>query len=598
MTDQSNPDDTLGGNPDEERIGELINEFFDRRQRGEDLSHDAFLAEHEEHADELRQHLAGLNLLEGMGSSSKQVNLPGDKTKLAEGSSGAHSIRDSELPPPQIPGYEIHKLIGRGGMGLVYKAVQISTKRQVALKVLLEGPLASAQARRRFEREIELVAQLRHTNIIPIYDSGSSDGRLYYAMAYVRGLSLTDYLGAHRPDLQRRLRMFSQVCEAVRHAHQRGVVHRDLKPSNILVDSEGVPHILDFGLAKAGTFGDMTTSITAQIVGTPAYMSPEQAAGDPSGIDVRTDIYSLGVVLYETLTGHMPYETNISMGKLLENIAHAEPVSPSSHDSKIDGELSAIMMKALEKSKDDRYQSLDAFHSDIMRYLAGEPISVKPASGLYILKKAVWKHRLLVGVATALVVITGALALVVRHFVTQLDQKETAIRQQEEQLKAKEEKLKHSKEMLEHQRAEAEKARAAYESVVKTLDPRLARALDIINRGVAENSDLYSAGLQVFVESGAQLAQEMDSEQAEVPDKHTEFDLVRPQMSQKPADVSAGPTSDETQEMPKDHILEILRAIIDAQQNSKDQSPTTQPTSTQPTVSSAPSSDAEESEDS
>lgn len=564
---------SVDGNAHEERIGELINEFFDRRQRGEDLSHEAFLAENAEHADELRKHLAGLQLLEGIGSSSKAVNLSANETKPAGGSSGQQNFRDTEPPPPEIPGYEIHKLLGRGGMGLVFKATQISTKRQVALKVLLEGPLASAQARRRFEREISLAAQLRHANIIPIYDSGSHDGRLYYAMEYVRGLGWTDYLKKHRPDIPTQLKLFSQICEAVRHAHQRGVVHRDLKPSNILVDAEGVPHILDFGLAKAGTFGDMTTSITAQIVGTPAYMSPEQAAGDPDGIDMRTDIYSLGVVLYETLTNRMPYETNVSMGKLLENIAHAEPEAPSSLVNGIDGELSAIMMKALEKNKDARYQSLDALHSDVTRYLAGDPISVKPASGLYLLKKAVWKHRLLVGVATGLIMILATVGLIVHHFVTRLNRQETVIRKKEEQLASKEAET-------EQLREEAEKARAHYEALVKNMDPRLAEALDTINQSVADNTDPYTTVLKLLAQ-GAQIAQELNPEQSELPKKYSEFDLTDPQMSRKPDDILTesppGGTNAITPEM-----LDILRPFISSLNNSESNRPTTQPAATQP----------------
>ncbi len=293
--DHDNPGDSLEVDPQEARLGELINEFFDRRQSGENLTEEDFLTEHSEHADALREHLVGLNLLEGIGSSQRPT-LPGEETAVAGGSS-AEAVGGQTPPIPEIPGYDILKLIGRGGMGLVYKATQHSTQRSVALKLLLEGPLASDQARRRFEREIALAAQLKHPNIVPIYDSGTCDGRMYYAMEYVRGRSLNDHLAANRLDIPTKLRLFTDICDAVRHAHQRGIVHRDLKPTNIIVDADGKPHILDFGLAKASNLLDAKTSITAQIVGTPAYMSPEQASGDPDAIDIRTDIYSLGVVL-------------------------------------------------------------------------------------------------------------------------------------------------------------------------------------------------------------------------------------------------------------------------------------------------------------
>ncbi|MEK6643242.1 MAG: serine/threonine-protein kinase [Planctomycetota bacterium] len=412
-----NPDgpsqnDSLAESPREQRLGELINEYFDSRERGDNISQDEFLAKYPEYAEELRGHLAGLDLITDLGSSMSET-LPGHWTPNPKGSSAVDPLAAANAPLPVIPGYDVHKQIGRGGMGIVYKALQVSTKRVVALKLLLEGPFASDMARKRFEREIALSAALKHPNIIPIYDSGTVDGRMYYAMEHIFGMSLGDHLRANKSDLRQRLQSFVKICGAVGHAHQRGVIHRDLKPTNILVDGTGEPHVLDFGLAKAGMFGDMTTSITAQIIGTPAYMSPEQASGDPSGIDIRTDVYALGVMLYEMLTGEMPYDTNVSMGKILHNIAQAEPKPPSKINPKIDGDLSAILLKALEKSKDARYQSVDSFASDVQHYLAGEPISAKPPSAMYLLKKVLFKHKLVAGaVVFALIAgVTGFLVL-------------------------------------------------------------------------------------------------------------------------------------------------------------------------------------------
>jgi len=417
--------DPLDIDPEEERIGELINEFFDRRQRGEAISEKAFLAEHPEHADALREHLAGLNLIAGMGSSGGgESTVARDAPTGPRGSSSVDPFEAAKAPRPDIPGYDIHKLIGRGGMGLVYKAMQVSTRRVVALKVLLEGPFAADQSRKRFQREVALAAQLRHANIIPIYDSGEHDGRMYYAMEHVYGLPLNEYIHANPLKLRDKLHLFARICDAVGHAHQRGVIHRDLKPSNILVDGDGEPHILDFGLAKAGGLGDMTTSITAQIVGTPAYMSPEQAAGDPTGIDTRTDIYSLGVILYEILTRRMPYETNVAIGQVLHHIAHTEPTPPNRIDPKVGGELALITMKALEKRKENRYQSVDAFVADIRHFLAGEPISARPASTFYLLTKAAGRHKVAV-IIGALVIAFGALTGgVVGYFSTRIKQKE------------------------------------------------------------------------------------------------------------------------------------------------------------------------------
>ncbi len=575
--DGDNPGESLELDPQEARLGELINQFFDRRQSGEDLTEEGFLAEHSEHADALREHLVGLNLLDGIGSSSQRPTLPGEETTVATGSS-AGAVGGRPPPMPEIPGYEILKLIGRGGMGLVYKAKQHSTQRSVALKLLLEGPLASDQSRRRFEREIALAAQLKHPNIIPIYDSGTCDGRMYYAMEYVRGRSLNDHLSANKPDIPTKLRLFADICDAVRHAHQRGIVHRDLKPSNVIVDADGKPHILDFGLAKASSLLDATTSITAQIVGTPAYMSPEQASGDPDAIDIRTDIYSLGVVLYEMLTGHMPYDTSGSMGKVLDNIAHAEPEPPRHHDKRIDAELAAIVVKALEKAKDDRYQSLDALTSDVARYLAGDPISVRPASGLYLLRKAFWKHRLVVGVSAALILIGASILLIVRHFSAKLDQAGTQITHVSGELErnqAESDRLKREAEAERLQREESEQIRAA---ILNMLDPALASNLDAITRGVTDSvrrgEDPSLAVARIMMEAAAKI----NIDKAETPTKDVPTDFGSLFTSRKPERLTETPPPGKTTETPE--WLRILsERIVPTSLPARDSLSSTQPTS-------------------
>lgn len=456
------PPDPYDSDAHDEKLGTLINEYFDRCARGEKLTREQFLSEHPDVADELRDHFAGLSLIAKAGSSVTAAKLPGDETLDARGSSAEIGEKDA-THLPKIDGYEIHRMIGRGGMGVVYKATQISTKRQVALKVLLEGPLASDQSRKRFEREIEVAAQLRHGNIIPIYDSGKSDGRMYYAMAFVRGMSLADHLAAKRPTLHEKLTIFMKICQAVRHAHQRGVIHRDLKPSNVLVDAENEPHILDFGLAKASTLVDMNTSVSAQIVGTPAYMSPEQAAGDPHGIDTRTDIYSLGVVLYEMIVGRMPYDTTVSIGKVLENIANAEPAAPQIVDRKISGELSAIIMKALEKPKERRYQSLDVLHSDVEKYMKGEPISVRPPSTIYFIKKAIWRNRLSLGSAAALILLAVGVGVVFKYYSRGLLDQNKALEKQKQEIAQQREQLEQEKHEAVRQRELAERERVLAE---------------------------------------------------------------------------------------------------------------------------------------
>jgi tRNA A-37 threonylcarbamoyl transferase component Bud32 len=328
-------------------------------------------------------------------------------------------VSDSTLHPepknpvpyekPSIDGYELHGEVHRGGQGIVYRATQLGTKRVVALKVLLEGPFASEAARRRFEREVELAASLRHPSIVTVLDSGMSRGRTYFAMEFIEGQRLDHFLRSGEPSLTHTLTLFERICDAVNFAHQRGVIHRDLKPSNILVDSQGVPHILDFGLAKMERSKDpeetvAVLSTTGQVVGTLAYMSPEQAAGSEL-VDVRSDVYSLGVIFYEALLGRTPYSISGALGEILNRIAQDDPAPPRSLRTSsrfgrmIDDEIGTILLKTLEKDAARRYQTAGDLGRDLRHYLANEPIEAKRASGLYMLKKTLRRYRLQAAVA-------------------------------------------------------------------------------------------------------------------------------------------------------------------------------------------------------
>ncbi|MBN2562557.1 MAG: protein kinase [Phycisphaerae bacterium] len=300
----------------------------------------------------------------------------------------AHDSRRPPIAEP-IDGYEIIREIGRGGMGVVYQAIQKGTKRTVALKVLLQGPHASARQRHRFEREIDLVAGLQHPNIVTVYDSGvTQDGRLFYAMEYVHGHQVDVHLSGKELSLEEILRLFQKICVAVNYAHQHGVIHRDLKPGNILIDADAEPHILDFGVAKAAgshVRNGRPVTVTNELIGTLAYFSPEQAKGDPSLIDIRTDVYSLGLILYGMLTGKAPYPVDGDVGDVLKHIAETEPRKPSAVRRQINGELDTVVLKALAKEKERRYQSADALAQDVEHILKGEPIEAKRDPGYVVL---------------------------------------------------------------------------------------------------------------------------------------------------------------------------------------------------------------------
>ena len=317
------------------------------------------------------------------------------------------------IPPDAIEGYWILNEIHRGGQGIVYKAAQLSTRREVALKFMLSGPFASQANRRRFQREVELAGRLFHPGIVPVFDSGLSHGQYYYVMEYISGASLNDYVAHRKPALDEILKLFISICDAINYAHQNGVIHRDLKPSNIIVSEDGQPHVLDFGLAKVGgqeLEDTLPLSMTGQVMGTLAYMSPEQAAGDHQQCEIRSDVYSLGVILYELLAGQLPYDLDRSLAENLLTIQHAPAKSFTREGRRIPGDLATIVLKALSKEKPRRYQTAGNLGDDLSRFLNGEPIEARRNSAWYILRKTLKRHLIpaAVGIAFFTLVVAAA----------------------------------------------------------------------------------------------------------------------------------------------------------------------------------------------
>ncbi|HOX60356.1 MAG TPA: serine/threonine-protein kinase, partial [Verrucomicrobiota bacterium] len=337
----------------------------------------------------------------------QELSLPAEPSPVSGDASSPGAFAD------RIPGYEIAREIHRGGQGVVYQAVQEGTKRKVAIKVMREGPFAGPKDKARFDREVEVLGQLNHPNIVAIHNSGSVGGMFYFVMDYISGQPLDVWMVSGERSIEQTLKLFTKICDAVNAAHLKGIIHRDLKPGNIRIDASGAPHILDFGLAKmaAGTEASVMT-VTGQFIGSLPWASPEQAEGIPGRIDTRTDVYSLGVILYQMLTGRFPYEVVGNIRDVLDRIMKTEPTRPSTIRRQINDEVETIVLKCLSKERERRYQSAGELARDIGHYLAGDPIEAKRDSALYVLKKSLRRYRVPVAVAASFVTLLAISAVV------------------------------------------------------------------------------------------------------------------------------------------------------------------------------------------
>lgn len=327
----------------------------------------------------------------------------------------------SAADPERIGPYTIIARLGEGGMGVVYKATQDFPRRTVALKVI-KPHMATASVLERFRFETQVLAKLTHPGIAQIYEAGTlkseSGEQPYFAMELVRGLPLLEHVKLRGLTVRERLTLMRKIAEAVHHAHTRGVIHRDIKPGNIVVTEDGEPKILDFGVARSlASDLQKTSNFTefGQLVGTLPYMSPEQVVGDPDALDARSDVYSLGVVFYEMLTGSLPYQLE---RKLLQEamriIQHDEPSKLSSISKVYRGDIETIVGKALEKERSRRYQSASEFASDIYRYLRDEPVTARPPRAIYQIRKFAKRHRVVAaGVSVAAIGLAAGMAATV-----------------------------------------------------------------------------------------------------------------------------------------------------------------------------------------
>jgi len=320
--------------------------------------------------------------------------------------------KPTHLPPDMFPGYTIVTNVGHGGQGRVYEAIDNSTQRRVAIKVLRSGPFGGEAERGRFEREIEILAQLQHPNIVTIHSSGTVALQRYFVMDFIEGQPLDEYLTGTHLSIDQTLNVFLRICEAVHAAHLRGIVHRDLKPTNIQIDDLGEPYVLDFGLAKAvpgrsgDTPGSWDATVDGQFVGSLPWAAPEQVMNESDAMDLRTDVYGLGLLLYFMLTRSLPYERGANLRDMTDRILLSNPVRPSTLRRDVDDELDTIVLMCLQKDPGRRYQIAGELARDLRRYRAGEPIEAKRDNARYVLAKTLRRHRGLATLAAAFVLVS------------------------------------------------------------------------------------------------------------------------------------------------------------------------------------------------
>ncbi|MFL5341196.1 MAG: serine/threonine-protein kinase, partial [Gemmataceae bacterium] len=415
-----------------EDLSERLLRWQERRERGEDVSADELCADRPELAGELRQRIAALQSMEQLLG----VN----------GSTGDVDPRPAAGGEPVVPGYEILEEIDRGGMGVVYKARQIGLNRLVALK-MIRGTSATAAQRDRFRSEAEAVAKLRHANIVQIFDIGEIDGRPYFSMELVEGGTLADRLSGTPLPVRAAAELIRTLAAAIHVAHEAGVVHRDLKPANVLLtgvrsQDSGVTKgnhpsartpdswlltskVTDFGLAKRLDTDDGPT-ISGAVLGTPSYMAPEQAEGRSRSVGPAADIYALGAILYECLTGRPPFRAETAL-ETLDQVRSYEPVRPRELQPKVPRDLETICLKCLQKSPRRRYDTAAELGDDLGRYLTGEPIRARPVS--LFTRGVIWTRKRPAVASLSLVALVALAALLGgwAHFTAKLhDERELA----------------------------------------------------------------------------------------------------------------------------------------------------------------------------
>jgi eukaryotic-like serine/threonine-protein kinase len=370
----------------DELLAKLLAELTVQLRNGQPPDVEAVARQHPDLAGELRELWTAVQVADFLGKSASDVRATIDMPRTPASPTGV--TPESAAPVnlgKEFGDYELLEEVGRGGMGVVFKARQKSLNRIVALKMILKGELASIADLARFRAEAESAARLEHPNIITVHEVNSIDGQAYFSMKYVEGKTLSSLLADGPLPPRDAARQVATIARAVDHAHQQGILHRDLKPSNVLLDAQGQLYVTDFGLAKRVEGGPSLTRSGA-IVGTPSYMAPEQAAGSRGTLGPASDVYSLGTMLYELLTGRPPFQAASALDTIMM-VLDQEPVPPRRLNPAVSRELEIICLKCLEKSPDQRYPTAAELADDLDAHLAGNPISARPSNVFYFMSQ-------------------------------------------------------------------------------------------------------------------------------------------------------------------------------------------------------------------
>ncbi len=360
MSDQSGIDKISR----EQEFANLLTKLMDDTPNPAELSLEETCKNYPEFEDELRELWGTLVFANAAAEDHSQSQ---DRPE--------ERLKTSLQLPYDLGNYILEEEIGRGGMGIVFRARRLNDDRMVAIKMILAGDFASEAERKRFHAEAEAAAILDHPNIVPIFEIGEHQGMPYYCMKFIEGQTLSQRLASGPLPTRRAAVMLQKICNAIQYAHRQGVLHRDIKPSNILIDEDGDPYVVDFGLAKQQSNVNTLTK-TGAVLGTPSYMSPEQAAGARSQVDNATDIYALGAVLYHMVTGTPPFLGETPVDTVLM-VMEQDPINPRVLNPRIHRDLEGIVLRCLQKPKDLRYATATGLSDDLDAYLNGLPVSAR-----------------------------------------------------------------------------------------------------------------------------------------------------------------------------------------------------------------------------